>query len=50
MISLTAAATLFVSRLGCPEAERMLNVTVAGADVTVGSSTSDLSIDCDSGT
>ena len=45
-----AAATLFVSRPGCAEAARTLNVTIAGADITVGSSTSDLSIDCDSGT
>jgi hypothetical protein len=38
-----------VSRPGRPEAARTLNVTTAGA-VTVGSSTSELSTDCDNGT
>ena len=37
-------------RLVCAAAPRMLNVTIAGADITVGSSTSDLSTDCDKGT
>lgn len=50
LISPTAAATLFLSGPGCPEAARTLNVTIAGAEVTVGSSTSDRAIDCDNGT
>ena len=44
-----AAATLFVSDPGCAEAVRTLSVTIAGA-VSAGSSTSDRSTDCDSGT